>query len=386
MDSLPLLSARLWNLASVVGSVHIGIFDQYYDPNNQNNSNQPNQPPPPKTGTPIIASTDPTVDPTKGLVLFAESMTAEDLDTSLEARVAMAGTRGGDPRPATVFLTALNESTVASTAAVLPGLFRPEATWVVLYIGATLDPDDPNDADDVAAAVKSHATGFLVSALTLDKASCTFEGITPPQETNKNGEPQRNLEMKLAELTGGAVGSFCPKTYSLFMDDFASQGTGTEYFPVTLPASVQASSIQISADGVPIKSFSYIPGTTTLMVSTLIQPGESFSVTAVPDTPLPAAVVSTDPGDPNVPEAGNTTLPPDEQAFLTNVEPVLQNDCGGCHAGRPFDTNGGYASAETNKAEIARRIQLPATDPDHMPQGGSLSDADKTQVLNWANM
>ena len=78
---------------------------------------------------------------------------------------------------------------------------------------------------------------------------CAFAGVDPPRETNPKHDPQRNLEIKLQELTGGIFGSICAKTYALFMDDFANLGTGTAYFPVTLPAAVKAETIQIVGSG-----------------------------------------------------------------------------------------------------------------------------------------
>ncbi len=363
----PVLGARLWNL----GDVHVGVFDHYYVDNDPNDANVP-----PPTATPIATGD------TQNLVLKAEELGAAQFSDALELRLDTAGSRGGTPLPASVLLAALTESQRDGGGNVA-GLFRPEAFWAVLYVGATENPADPFDADDVMTAMKDHVNGFSVSTLAPDRAGCTFVGLDPPKETNPKHAPQRNLEIKLQELTGGLFGSICEKTFALFMDDFASLGTGTAYFPVTLPAAVKPETIHVYGTGnVEVKEFRYVPGSTMLEVSTKIEPGEAFQISAVPLTPVAAPVVGADPGD-NVPQAGEDQLPPEQLAFLKNFQPALQSNCGGCHGNRPFSIN--YSSANSYRTEIARRVQLPVSDRQRMPQNGVvMSDADLAAIMTWA--
>lgn len=359
----PVLSARLWNL----GNVHVGVFDHNFRDDNPNDDQVP-----PANGAPIIGQLL-----TDQPFLAADQNSAEAFGDALEERLAIAGTRGGTPMPASSLLSVAD----AVQAGSLSGLFRPDAFWAVLYVGATDNPPDPFDAQDVLGRLGSHPNGFAVSALTPEKTGCQFQGLQDVRETNPNDDPQRNLEIKLQEATKGVFGSVCLKTYALFMDDFTQFGTGTAYFPVTLPVAVKPETIRIFGPGqVEVKEFRYVPNTTNLEVSTKIEPGEAFEVLAVPLVPFADAYVGTDPGD-DVPGASEDELPPEQRAFLQTVQPVLARNCGGCHAGRPFSVN--YASATMYKDEIARRVQLPNDDAQKMPQGSTLSPADLQVILDW---
>jgi len=289
--ALPVLSARLWNLTASVSTLHVAVLDHYFDAYNQDPKN-----PQIKTATPIK-------DPKKpDLVLAAENIPAAEFSAAILSRVSIAGSRGGSARPASVLKAAFDEARLPNGGD-MGGLMRPEAFWSVLYIGSELNPDDPLDQSDVAALLKDHAAGYRISALTIDKAGCSFAGVDRPQQANSKNQPQRNLEAKMQEMTGGVFGSVCAETYSLFMDDFVKQGTGTQYFSVDLPTPLQASSIKIfSAQGAPVKEFSYVPGAKQIQVSTLIASGQSFVIRANADLSVDP-IVSTDPGDPGVPTA-----------------------------------------------------------------------------------
>ena len=290
-SALPVLSARLWNLATTVSTLHVAVLDHYFGPDNQDPTK------------PQIKTAKPIIDPNRSAqVLWAESTSAVDFSAAMLARVDIAGTRGGNARPASVLKAAYDESRTPNGGD-MGSLMRPDAFWSILYIGTELNPDDPLDQTDIASALKDHTAGYQISALAIDKAGCSFAGTNKPQQANDKNLPQRNLEVKLQEMTNGIFGSVCAETYSLFMDDFVQNGTGSQYFPVDLPSAVQASSIKIfMADGSPVKDFSYVAGTRQIQVSTLIPNGQTYTIQANVDA-TSAPVISTDPGDPAVPTA-----------------------------------------------------------------------------------
>ena len=291
-QAAPVLSARLFNLGLTVGNVHLGIFDQVYGPNDVDQSKKPLT-----TTLPINGPHDP------ARILLSEGLAAKDFDLSLRERLSLAGSRGGRDAPASVLKALVDESQKPGGGNVA-GLLRPDAFWAVLLIAGDLNPLDPLDTADIIAATKSHKAGMAISTLAVDRGGCTFADSKPPQPANPNNDPQRNLEIKLQELTGGVFGSACASTYSLFMDDFAQKATGSQYFAIPLANALVPSSVKITGPGnVPVLDYRYVPGTTTLEVSTQITPGMLFSVSAVADVTPPAAVVSTAPGDPAVPTA-----------------------------------------------------------------------------------
>ncbi len=369
--ALPLLSARLWNLASTVGSVHVAVLDHFFFDNNLKDDIVP-----PNPAAPLV---DPS---SKDKVLKVEAMDSAAFDAAFEARFALTGNRGGTPAPASVLAAVATEAAKAKDSEV-DGLLRKDAFLAVLMVGGSLNPSDALDASDVLAAYSGKAGNMAISTLAPDKAGCTIADSDPPVETNPTKAPQRNLEIKLQEATGGIFGSVCEKTYTLFMDDFVTKATGTEFFPITLPAGID-SVVQIATDsGVEIKDYRFVKGAPVIEVSTRIAPGAKFSVKAVLVGSAPKTVASASEGD-DVPQAGEGELSPAETAFLKDVQPKLNASCGGCHAGRPFDPAGGFLGSQTYKAEIARRLELPATDPQFMPKGGTLSVDDKAALLGWA--
>lgn len=369
-DAVPTLASKLWNLASTVGSVHVGVVDTVSFE---------------QDGKLKAVTTTPLVDQDhKDLpALFGETLPAAEFAAALKKRVDMAGSRPGASMPATI-LAALIAEAKKPEGSTLPGLFRPDAYWSILYVGQTANPLDPLDDRDVVESLKDRIGSVSISALVPDKAGCVIADTTPEQRTVPEGTFQRNLEIKLQEGTGGVVGSICSSEFVTFMDQFVNGATGTAYFPVTLPKAVQASTIKITAAGVDVKEFRYQTGSTVLEVSTKIKPGTKFTVTATPEGEKAEVVVGTDPGD-DVPKPGADKLPPDQEAFLKDIQPVLQRNCGGCHGGRPFSTNGGFASAKAYKSDIARRIALPEADAQRMPPKPAMLPAADLEVLaNWA--
>lgn len=295
-EAAPVLAALLWNLHDV----HVGVFDDVF---------QPPQPgaAPPAGGTPQPTTATPIVDPKVATpVLDPSSLSAIDFSNALAARIAAAGNRGGDYLPASVLMAIQAESQKAG-GGLVAGLLRPGAFVAVILMGATLDPADPYDASDVLTAFQALGPNLMVSALTLDNGGCTVVDTTPPVVINPNHQPQRNLEMKLQKATLGRFASVCANiTYSLFMTDVVTNGTGTNYFSVALPQPVDGSTIAITANGVPVPDFRYLAGSTNLDVSTIIANGENFTVTAAPAGAQPAVTTGTAPNVDNVPQVSGT--------------------------------------------------------------------------------
>jgi hypothetical protein len=84
--------------------------------------------------------------------------------------------------------------------------------------------------------------------------------------------------------------------------------------------------------------------------------------------------------------------------FAADIQPILTVNCAvtGCHsgnidpnlsAGSAFDAITGAAlvnTAEPTNSELYRRITLPTSDPEFMPEGQSALTADQTaKILTW---
>lgn len=68
---------------------------------------------------------------------------------------------------------------------------------------------------------------------------------------------------------------------------------------------------------------------------------------------------------------------PDKTTFAT-VQPVLTRSCNSCHTG--YDS---FAKAKSEPQEYLRRFRLPLADPQHMPKGAQLTDAEIKTVNDW---
>ena len=69
-----------------------------------------------------------------------------------------------------------------------------------------------------------------------------------------------------------------------------------------------------------------------------------------------------------------------DKTLFTDVQPVVQQYCVSCHAA--FNQ---YAVAQNNALQIARRVELPSGNNDHMPQGGApqLEHEDLALLQKW---
>ena len=72
--------------------------------------------------------------------------------------------------------------------------------------------------------------------------------------------------------------------------------------------------------------------------------------------------------------------------YAENIVPIINTKCAisGCHDGASGIPNWKVLSnLQEHGAEIQRRTQLPASDPDHMPRVGSLTDSEKKALYCW---
>lgn len=81
----------------------------------------------------------------------------------------------------------------------------------------------------------------------------------------------------------------------------------------------------------------------------------------------------------------NTSTDTGSSEFATNIQPILRNSCVGstCHGtgGQQVMFVENQTLFDNRVAEIKRRINLPASNAQHMPQTGSLS-ANDLEILN----
>lgn len=72
--------------------------------------------------------------------------------------------------------------------------------------------------------------------------------------------------------------------------------------------------------------------------------------------------------------------------YTQNIVPIINTKCAftGCHDGASGIPDWKVLSnLQEHAAEVQRRTQLPATDPDHMPRTGSLTESEKTALYCW---
>jgi len=382
LTSLPILTSKIWNLASITGSVQVAMFDHAYVDLNKTDTVTA-----PETAAPIVNATDAWAEKP---ALAAEEMTSNDFHSAFITRFSMAigrpstsnGQISSTAQSGTVLASILQEAKKEG-GGLLGGLLSPDRFVAVLLIA--VDPAaDAYETTDVLGLASDREGSFAVSALAPDKGGCTVVGVTPVLETNPTKAPKRDLEIKLQEATGGAFGSICDASYTTTFENFVNKGTGSEYFPVKLANKVD-SIISITGEGgTPITEYRFRKGSETVEISTKVSPGQKLTITANVEALPGEMIVGTGPVD-NVPIPGASTLSPAESDFLTRVQPKLTQYCDSCHAGRPYSTRGGFINALTYKSEINRRINLPEGTAGRMPGlTGNIPDADKAIILTWA--
>ena len=90
-------------------------------------------------------------------------------------------------------------------------------------------------------------------------------------------------------------------------------------------------------------------------------------------------------------DEGTTPITCDGQiaSYSDHIEPIVAANCAvsGCHNGSNPDAPDWTApeNLKSKSTEVKRRILLPESHADHMPRGGTLSNADITRLVCWVD-
>ncbi|WP_228441127.1 hypothetical protein [Chryseobacterium phosphatilyticum] len=69
--------------------------------------------------------------------------------------------------------------------------------------------------------------------------------------------------------------------------------------------------------------------------------------------------------------------------YITDVKPIMDNNCMGCHSAGSFKPFATYNQVKNNIDGILDRIQRPNGDQEKMPKGGSLSATQINIFIKW---
>ncbi|MGU3375337.1 hypothetical protein [Chryseobacterium sp. M5A1_1a] len=69
--------------------------------------------------------------------------------------------------------------------------------------------------------------------------------------------------------------------------------------------------------------------------------------------------------------------------YTTDIKPIMDNSCNGCHSAASFKPLVTYDQVKNNIDGILDRIQRPNGDPERMPKGGSLSATQINLFIKW---
>ncbi|KFF73593.1 hypothetical protein HX13_19315 [Chryseobacterium sp. P1-3] len=69
--------------------------------------------------------------------------------------------------------------------------------------------------------------------------------------------------------------------------------------------------------------------------------------------------------------------------YITDVKPIMDNNCNTCHSATSFKPLATYDQVKNNIDGILDRIQRPDNDPGKMPKGGSLSATQINIFIKW---
>jgi hypothetical protein len=98
-------------------------------------------------------------------------------------------------------------------------------------------------------------------------------------------------------------------------------------------------------------------------------------------------VVSCDNHDLGPPELEITCDPNDAVSYLNDIKPIVDANCSRCHNSGDFPTRDWTDKELLSEYadEAARRVKLPTTNADHMPQDPpELTLAEITAIVCWA--
>ncbi len=69
--------------------------------------------------------------------------------------------------------------------------------------------------------------------------------------------------------------------------------------------------------------------------------------------------------------------------YTTDIKPIMDNNCIGCHSAGSFKPLATYDQVKNNIDGILDRIQRANGDPQKMPKGGSLSATQINTFIKW---
>ncbi|HCM34765.1 hypothetical protein [Chryseobacterium sp.] len=69
--------------------------------------------------------------------------------------------------------------------------------------------------------------------------------------------------------------------------------------------------------------------------------------------------------------------------YISDIKPIMDNSCNGCHSAGSFKPLVTYDQVKNNIEGILDRIQRPNGDPLKMPKGGSFSATQINTFIKW---
>lgn len=332
---------------------------------------------PPKKGTPNAAVEAEGLLRAEGTpaVLRGDNPTLKDL---IEARFASPRIDKYSHQPLASLRRILNSEDNTKN------FFREGARLAVMFVSYSDEREEQLIPDDLKNLLdkKKGEGNWMVAAIAPPIGGCVIDE-EHNRKTQDEGDERRDLVKKLQERTPGLFLSICEPSYTRFFDKFLFEGTGNGGFNVELPQKAMWSSIKVLAGEKVLTGWKYKPGQTTLVLPTSIQKGTKIKVEFEIDDGTKPNVVDETKLEP--PVLSERKLSPQEQQFLTDVNPIFQRSCGGCHGAGSAQTQyvDKFANAVVGKAMILERIRLPADNPAHMPKGGTLPQADIDKIVTF---
>ena len=266
---------------------------------------------------------------------------------------------------------------------------RKKAFLSALFVVESLEKEEVLLPDDMARFLdESIGVGhWAVSVLTLnaveEKTGCKAEvAPTPVTGFRLADEPSSSrLVAKLQDRSKGMFLSQCAPSFLTFFDRFLLEAGNSRYFSVKIPSKVMWDNLQVLVDEKPFYGWRYEVGSTVLQLPRLLPKGVPFRLRMEKD----------DGARPNEAKDEGSIAEPklsaEEQAFLTDINPIMVKSCGSssCHGEGSAQQAyvGHFDTVKTSKDSIVERLSKPDADPLKMPKGQTMTPADKDKLLKF---
>ena len=266
---------------------------------------------------------------------------------------------------------------------------RKKAFLSVLFVVESLEKEEVLLPDDMARFLdESIGVGrWAVSALTLnaveEKTGCKPEvSSTPANGFRLADEPSSSrLVTKLQDRSKGMFLSLCAPSFLTFFDRFLLETGNSRFFNLTIPSKVMWDNLQVLVDEKPFYGWRYEVGSTVLQLPRLLPKGVAFRLRMEKD----------DGARPNEAKDEGSIAEPklsaEEQAFLTDINPIMVRTCGSsiCHGEGSAQQSyvGHFDTVKTSKDSIVERLSKPDADPLKMPKGQTMTPDDKAALLKF---